>query len=292
MTPQLIVIVGPTASGKSDLAVELALAQENGAEIISADSRQVYKGLDIGSGKITAAEMKGVPHHLLDVADPRDQFTVVQYVELAKKAVEDIRARGKTPIIVGGTGFYIHALIDGVMLPEVPPNKELRAELSLKSTDELFEQLKKLDPERAAEIDSRNPRRLIRAIEIASELGAVPKTASKPLPYTVKFIGLDVKPEILRARIRARLMKRLSTETGGGMIAEAEMLHKNGLSFERMEELGLEYRYLSLLLQKKMTLDEMTEKLETEIWRYAKRQLTWFKRDPRIEWQPIREQKS
>jgi tRNA dimethylallyltransferase len=283
MTPkEIIVIVGPTASGKSDLAVELAL-KHNG-EVISADSRQVYKGLDIGTGKITAEEMKGVPHHLLDVADPKDTFTVVEYVELARKAIEEIISRGKTPILVGGTGFYIHALIDGITLPEVPPNEELREELKNKSSEELFSTLQKLDPKRAESIDPKNSRRLIRAIEISTELGEVPAVKSNPLPYPVKWIGTEVKPETLKGRIHVRLMKRLNN----GMIEEAQKLHQEGLAYGRMEELGLEYRYLAYYLQGKMTLDEMIAKLETEIWRYSRRQLTWFKRDLRIEWTPIR----
>ncbi len=276
--PKLIVIVGPTASGKSDLAVELAL-KHNG-EVISADSRQVYKGLDIGSGKITTEEMQGIPHHLLDVADPQNKFTVVQYVDLAKKAIENIVSRGKTPIVVGGTGFYIEALIDGTVLPDVGPNEDLRAELQEKPVEELFSMLQALDPKRAATIDPKNPRRIIRAIEIAQVLGKVPEVTSEPLPYDVRFIGIQISPEKLRERIGSRLVKRMRN----GMIDEARNLHKAGLSYQRMEELGLEYRYLAFLLQNKMTEQEMTEKLATEIWKYAKRQMTWFKRDPRIQW--------
>jgi tRNA dimethylallyltransferase len=287
----IYVIVGPTASGKSDLAVELALAQPNGSEIISADSRQVYKGLDIGTGKITKEEMKGIPHHLLDVADPKIQFSAAEYVALAKKAIEEIVSQGKTPIIVGGTGFYIDALVDGINLPEVAPNEKLRADLATKTAAELLSILEELDPSRAETIDVSNPHRLIRAIEIATALGKVPPPAKNPLPYEVKRIGIEVKPEILKERIRARLMKRLSTEETGvpdGMIGEARTLHENGLSWQRMEELGLEYRYLAMHLQGKMSREEMTEKLSTEIWKYSKRQLTWFKRDKRIEWQPMR----
>jgi tRNA dimethylallyltransferase len=280
----LYVIVGPTASGKSDLAVELAKKHKNGAEIISADSRQVYKGLDIGTGKITKKEMRGVPHHLIDVADPKKQFTVVQYIDLAKKALGVIIEKDKTPIIVGGTGFYIHALVDGIILPEVPPNKSLRAQLAQKSAMKLFSTLQRLDPNRANNIDPQNSRRLIRAIEIATALGKVPKVRSNPLPYAVKWIGLDMKPEILKKRIHDRLLKRV----GNGMIAEAKHLHDKGLSWKRMEELGLEYRYLALHLQGKLTKQEMIEKLETEIWKYSKRQLTWFKHDPRIHWRLIK----
>jgi tRNA dimethylallyltransferase len=278
MKPHILVIVGPTASGKSDLAVELAL-RHNG-EIISADSRQVYTGLDIGTGKITTEEMKGVPHHLLDVADPRNRFTVVEYIDLAKKAIEDIANRGKMPIIVGGTGFYIHAFIDGAILPEVPPDEALRDELNKKSAEELFSILEKVDPDRAATIDRHNARRIIRAIEIATHIGKVPEVRLNPLPYEVRFIGLDVPGEKLKERICVRLEKRLSN----GMIEEVKRLSDEGLSWERMEELGLEYRYLALHLQGKIPVTEMKEKLATEIWHYARRQMTWFKKDKRIVW--------
>jgi len=283
--PLLIVIVGPTASGKSDLAV--ALAKKIHGEIISADSRQVYKGLDNGTGKITKREMKNVPHYLLDVANPKKQFTVVQYVTHATQALEKITSRGKTAIIVGGTGFYIQALVDGMILPDVPPNRKLRAKLQNKSAAVLYVMLQKLDVQRSKHIDPLNSRRLIRAIEIARALGKVPRLKKKPLPYDVRFIGLDVPPSRLKERIGIRLRKRLPTERNGlrnNMIEEVRRLHIKGLSWKRMEELGLEYRYLALYLQKKMTKEEMIEKLTIEIWRYAKRQLTWFRRDDRIMW--------
>jgi tRNA dimethylallyltransferase len=282
MTSELIVIVGPTASGKSDFAVRLA--KKIKGEIISADSRQVYKGLDIGTGKITKGEMKGVPHHLLDVAHPKKQFSVANYVEHAYKALNTILEKGKTPIIVGGTGFYIQAFVDGVVLPEVPPNKKLRTQLEKKSADELYSMIERLDPKRAKVLDPKNVRRLIRAIEIAQSLGYVPKITQNPLPYETVFIGLRVSPEELKKKIRVRLIKRLRN----GMIAEAERLHARGLSWKRMDELGLEYRYLAFYLQGKMTRREMVEKLATEIWRYSRRQMTWFKKDKRITWKTVR----
>jgi tRNA dimethylallyltransferase len=278
MNPPLIIIVGPTASGKSDLAVKLA--KKFDGEIISADSRQVYRGMDIGTGKITNDEMKGIPHYLLDVADPKNKYNVVDYVKDAKAALTEISARNKIPIIVGGTGFYIEALVDGVVLPEVPPNENLREDLSNKSAAELFSMIEKLDPARASTLDPHNSRRLIRAIEIVTTLGNVPAIKKDPLPYTPIFIGLNVSPEVLRKKIHVRLMKRLSN----GMIDEVKRLHAEGLSWQRMEELGLEYRYLAYYLQNKISKVEMIEKLSTEIWRYAKRQLTWFKRDKRIHW--------
>ncbi len=276
--PKIIVILGPTATGKSDLAVEIA-RQYNG-EIISADSRQVYRGLDIGAGKITKREMRGVPHHLLDVANPKRQFSVAQYQRLATRAISDIIKRNKIPIICGGTGFYIQAITKNTVLPNVPPNPALRKKLSTKSVVELFSILTTLDPERAQSIDAQNPVRLIRAIEIATALGSVPRLTTLSSPYEVLQIGLTLPPEVLRKKIELRLKKRLKQ----GMLAEGKRLHANGLSWKRMCELGLEYRALADLLTNTTTREQMEKQLTTEIYQYAKRQMTWFKRDARIEW--------
>lgn len=289
--PKIIVILGQTATGKSDLAVKIALrlrsgpsAQKYGGEIISADSRQVYKGLDIGTGKITKKEMCGIPHHLLDVANPKHKFTVAQYKKLADKKIKEIISRGNVPIICGGTGFYIDAVTKGIIFPEVPPNKKLRKELTSLSAIALFDVLKKLDKNRAKNIKKKNEQnnkvRLIRAIEIAKALGKVPKiTKVKPMYKFIK-IGLFAPANILKEKISIRLFARIRE----GMIQEVQNLHKNGLSWKRMEELGLEYRYLALYLQKKITKEEMINKLNSEIYKYAKRQITWFKRDPEIAW--------
>jgi len=275
---KLIVIVGPTASGKSDLGV--AIARRFGGEVISADSRQVYQGLDIGSGKITKREMHRVPHHLLDVASPKRTFTVAQYQKLATKATEQIWRRGKVAILVGGTGFYIQAVVDGLILPVVPPNQELRKKLNTKTPAELFKLLKKLDPKRAGEIDRHNPRRLIRAIEIAQALGRVPDLQVKPLGAKILMIGLNPNLADLKKKINVRLAKRLKQ----GMLAEVKKLRASGLSWRKLEDFGLEYRYLAQYLQGKISRPEMAERLEREIYHYAKRQLTWFKRDKRIIW--------
>ena len=277
MKPRILVIVGPTATGKSDLAVRLA--KKFKGEIISADSRQVYSGLDIGTGKITKKEMKGVPHYLLDVADPKKKFTVVQYVELAQKTIQEILDKKRLPIIVGGTGFYIQALVDGIILPEVPPDEKLRHRLGKKTASQLYAMLKKLDPKRAKSIDPLNIRRIIRAIEIALYLGKVPQI-KKVSRYSPLFIGLNLPPEELKKKIKIRLEKRIEA----GMIKEAQKLRKAGLSWKRMNELGLEYRYLALYLTKALTKEEMIERLEREIWQYVRRQLTWFKADKRIAW--------
>jgi tRNA dimethylallyltransferase len=285
--PKLIVILGPTASGKSDLAVKLA--KKFNGEVISADSRQVYTGLNLGTGKITKKEMAGVPHHLLDVANPKRRFTIADYKTLADAAIADIIARGKTPILCGGTGFYIQAIVDNIVLPDVPPNQKLRDKLTTiaeKSPDKIIAMLKKLDTNRAATIDTKNIRRVIRAIEIAKELGTVPAIQSKPL-YDSLLIGLETKPEILRQKIDTRLLARLKK----GMLNEARNLHTRGLSWKRMEELGLEYRYMALYLQKKISREQFIEQLGNAIWQYVKHQNTWFKKDQRITWHSLKHAK-
>jgi tRNA dimethylallyltransferase len=269
--PKIIVVCGPTATGKSDRAVSLALEQN--VEIVSADSRQIYKGLNIGSGKITKKETREVAHHMLDIASPLRTYSVAQFQKKATAHIQDILKRGKIPIICGGTGFYIDALVHGTSFPEVKANTLLRKKLEKRNTTDLFTMLEKKDPRRAKEIDKHNKARIIRALEIITALGAVPK-AVKKTSYNIEWIYLDFPDDVLRRRINARLLKRMKQ----GMVAEAKKLHTQGLSFARMERLGLEYRYLALLLQNKITKKEFLEQLENEIWHYAKRQRTWFKK--------------
>jgi tRNA dimethylallyltransferase len=276
---KLIIILGQTATGKSDFAVEIA--KEINSEIISADSRQVYKGMNLGTGKITKKEMGGIPHYLLDVISPKKIFSVSDFQKMANKKVKEIIKKGKVPIICGGTGFYIDSLINGNIFPEVPPNKKLRKELVNKSTEELFEILKKIDKDRAENIDKNNPVRLIRAIEITKTLGKVPELSISKSNHNILKIGLSLPDEILKERIKNRLISRIKK----GMINEVKNLHdKEKISWKRLESLGLEYRYVSLFLQNKLNKEEMIEKLNTEIWHYAKRQKTWFKRDKDIIW--------
>jgi tRNA dimethylallyltransferase len=277
MKPKIVVVVGPTASGKSDCAV--CVAKEFDGEVVSADSRQVYKGLDIGTGKITPEEMQGIPHHLLDVADPQTQCTVSDYKKLADHAINDIIQRGKLPILCGGTGFYIQAVVDNITLPEVSPNTELRKQLKEKPAVELFALLKEKDPEYAEVIDKYNSHRLIRALEIVETLGSVPPIQSAPQYHSLQ-IGISTDNDTLRKKIKERLLKRIDQ----GMIEEVKQLHGEGMSWERMEEFGLEYRYIARYLQGKLSHEEMVEKLYNEIWHYAKRQKTWFKKDARIQW--------
>lgn len=275
--PKVIVIVGPTATGKSALAI--ALAKKVNGEIISADSRQVYKGLDLGSGKVTKKEMGSIPHYLLDVVSPKKRFTVNQFKKLGQKAIAQIIKKNKVPVIVGGTGFYIDALVNGLALPAVKPNLKLRKALSKKTVTELYQELKKLDPTRAKNIDRHNPHRLIRAIEIARTLGKVPKIKLEN-NYDPLFIGLDLPDLNLKQNINTRLAKRLKQ----GLVAEVKKLHQQGLSWRRLEELGLEYRSVARYLQGKISKAELIKELETDIWHFAKRQRTWFKRNKKIVW--------
>ena len=282
MKTKVIAIVGPTATGKSDYAVEYALTH-NG-EVISADSRQVYLGLDIGTGKITKKEMRGVEHHLIDIIDPKKRLSVEEFKKLAQGAIEDITSRGKLPILCGGTGFYIDAVVKNITYPNVPHDMKLQKKLLKKEPAELFAILSKLDPIFAKGLNNserNNPHRLVRSIEIAQALGKVPKVKVAKSPYDVTWIGLIFPDTILKERINLRLKKRVDA----GMIEEAEKLYATGLSWKRMEALGLEYRYLARFLQKKISKEEMITTLEKQIWQYAKRQKAWFKRNEEIGWQ-------
>ena len=279
MINKLIVVVGPTASGKTDLSIKLA--KKFKGEIISADSRQVYKGMDIGTGKITKKEMQGIPHHLLDVVSPKTRFNVISYRKLALKAVEKIQKKNKLPIMVGGTGFYIQAVIDGIIIPPIRPDWKLRKNLGKKTNQKIFKMLKKLDPNRAETIEKNNPRRLIRALEIViKSKKTIPELKKQPIRADVLMLGIKKDQKDLKELIRKRLLKRLKQ----GMMAEVKKIHQQGVSWKRLEEFGLEYRYLVFFLQGKLTKQEMIEKLQKEIEHYAKRQMTWFKKDKRIHW--------
>ncbi len=278
MPPEkLLVILGPTSSGKSALAVDLAV--EFDGEVVSADSRQVYQGLDIGAGKITEDEMRGVMHRLLDVANLGETFTVSDFKTLATEAISDIYQRGKLPILAGGTGFYIQSVVDDLKLPEVPPDESLRLELETYPTIDLVELLRTIDPDRASSIDEHNRPRLIRAIEVGKALGKVPPLSTSS-PYDLLQIGLYISPPDLFKKIHTRLLTRVKE----GLIEEIKNLKAGGIESERLEALGLEYRYVSQYLDGKFSKDTMLAELEQAIRRYAKRQMTWFKRDNRIKW--------
>ena len=277
---KIIVILGPTASGKTDLS--LKLAKKFNGEIISADSRQVYKEMDIGTGKITKKEMKDIPHYLLDVASPKRKFSVAQYQKLALKAINEISKKRKIPFLVGGSPFYIYSVVQGWIFPKLRPDWELRKKLDKKSCQELFDILKKKDPRRAKKIEKKNKRRLIRAIEIIEKLGKVP-LLRKNIQFEYLLIGIKKPKEELENLIRKRLLKRFKQ----GMINEIKRLRKNNVSWKRLENFGLEYRWIARYLQNKINYQEMVEKLQKDSEHFAKRQMTWFKKDKRIKWIPL-----
>lgn len=271
---KVIVILGQTATGKSALSVKIA--KKINGEIISADSRQVYKNLDIGTGKITQKEMSNVPHHLIDVANPKKKFTVVEYQKLAISAMADILSRGKNPIICGGTGFYIDAITKGIVFPEVPPNLKLRKILEKKEASELLKILIKLDSIRAKNIKEKNEQnnkvRLIRAIEIAKALGKVPKITEIKPDYKFTKIGIYLPEDKLKKKVEIRVKEMFNKKNKGGLLNEIKKLKKTGISNKRLKEFGFEY------------FEPTPEKVILETIRYAKRQMTWFKRDKEIKW--------
>lgn len=276
--PKVVAIVGPTASGKTGLSIEVAKKFQG--EVISSDSRQVYVGMDIGTGKITLEEMQGVPHHLIDVEVPKNVYTGADFMRDAKAAIKDITARNHLPIVAGGTFFYLDLLRGKVKPAPVEPNEDFRNSLAHFKDDELFAQLQEKDPSRASTIDPFNRRRLVRALEVIEALDSVPEPKVEESPYEWLIIGLELTTQPLHDNIHDRLLARIDQ----GMIEEVERLHNEGVTWERLDDLGLEYRYIGQFLQGNITKEEMIEKLETKIRQYAKRQKTWLKRDHDIEW--------
>lgn len=275
---KVIAVVGPTASGKTSLAI--AIAEQFSGEVISADSRQVYRGMDIGTGKVTEAEKRGIPHHLLDIIDPMEVYTATDFTRDTTLAIADITKRAQLPIIAGGTFFYIDLLRGNLSPAPVPPNESFRASIAHYSNAELFSQLKGKDPRRANTIDANNRHRLMRALEIINTLGIVPESQPVESDFEWLLLGVDIPKETLHQNIHDRLQQRLAT----GLIEEVERLHTQGVTWQRMTEFGLEYRYITLYLQNQLAKQEMIEELETKIRQYAKRQMTWLKRDGAVNW--------
>lgn len=270
-----IVILGPTASGKTSLSIRLA-RQFHGV-VISADSRQVYRGMNIGTGKVTKREMAGVPHYVLDVASPRGQYSVARYVADVRRVLR--RIPETTPIfLVGGSPFYIDAVTKPGSFSSVPPNQVLRRRLEKWSTARLIARLRQLDTSRVSTIDTANRRRLIRAIEIASVTTPPPSITLPPMRHLT--IGIVITKQKLHANIDRRVDVRMQQ----GMVREVQRLHDAGVSWKTLDAFGLEYRFLARYLRGGLTKTEAVQQLKQAIKDFAKRQMTWWKRDATIHW--------
>lgn len=276
MKPKVIAIVGPTASGKSSLG--LALAQKFGGEIISADSRQIYKGMEIISRAPSKKELAAIPHHMISIKNPAKKFSAGEYQKMGTKICSSILKNDRVPIVVGGTGFYADSLLRGLTLPEVAPDRTLRKKLLKKSPAELLKILKKLDPASAKRVDPHNIVRVIRAIEIARAIGPIPKLAHDA-PYETLWLGLRPDEKSHERAIKKGVVERLDA----GMIREAKKL-RTQLSKKRFLELGFEFDLLAQYLDKKISKKELTDLLVRGEQKYAIRQMRWFKRNTDIRW--------
>ena len=279
--PSLIVVLGPTASGKSSLGITLALHLRG--EIVSADSRQVYRGLDIGTAKVTQEEQAQVTHHLLDVVAPDDIYTVSQFQRAAFSAIDGILARHHQPLLVGGSPHYIQVVVDNLDIPRVAPQPQLRIQLAQRPLSDLLEELHARDPKSFAAIDQSNLRRVIRALEVCISTGqpfSEQRGRANPL-YNSLLLGIQWARDVLHKRIDARVDERMQE----GMVREVQGLLDTGVSHERLEALGLEYRFVARWLRGEFSSEElMVERLKYAIHDFTRRQLSWFRRDPRIVW--------
>lgn len=295
--PKIIIILGSTASGKTDLG--LMLAKKFNGEIVSADSRQVYKKMNIGTAKPAGKwergsyVVDGIPHHLMDIIDPGKDFSLADYKAAATKSIKDILSRNKLPIVVGGTGLYIQTLVENLDIPKVAPSGSLRRKLEKISHAELVEMIKRLDPESAQKLDLKNPRRVLRALEVfmvSGESFFKQRTKSKPL-YQVLQIGIDVPREELYSRINTRVDRQIEE----GLVEETKKLagkparnalrsNSGGYGWPLSSMSGIGYKQMGFCLRGEMTLDKAIEILKRDTRHYAKRQMTWFKRDKTIVW--------
>ena len=274
--PKLIVIIGPTSSGKTSLAIKLA--KKFNGEIVSADSRQIYKELSIGSSKVTPKETQGIKHYLIDIVSLKDNFSAQQFKELAIKAIREIIKKGKVPFLVGGTGFYVQTVVDNLIFPKIEPNNELRKNLSTYPSFLLFKILQILNPQRANQIDPNNERRLIRAIEISQINPKAKLRKGKPLFKTL-ILGIYQNREDLNKAIE----KRFNIWLKQGFLDEVKNLMEN-YKEEDLKEIGLHYYWAYLYLIGFIDYETFINKSLISLKNYAKRQLTWFKRDNRIIW--------
>ncbi len=279
--PLLIVVLGPTASGKSSLGI--TLAQYFHGEIVSADSRQVYHGLDIGTAKVSPEEQALVPHHLLDVVELDAMYTVSQFQHDAIAAIDAILARQHVPFLVGGSPHYIQAVVDNLDMPQVPPQPALRMQLEQRPLPDLLSELQERDPRSFTVIDRSNPRRVIRALEVCIATGkpfSEQRSLAHPL-YRSLLLGIQWPRATLYRRIDARVDERMQQ----GMVQEVQSLLASGVTHERLEALGLEYRFIARWLRSEYTSEaQMVERLKYAIHDFTRRQLTWFRRDAHIVW--------
>ncbi|MFC1964178.1 tRNA (adenosine(37)-N6)-dimethylallyltransferase MiaA [Chloroflexota bacterium] len=281
----LVAIIGPTGVGKSGLG--LRLARKFDGEIVSADSRQVYCGMDIGTAKPSREELFQVPHHLIDVINPDEEFSLAQYQQGAYQTIDDIQKRGQIPFLVGGSGLYVWAVIEGWQVPAVPPDHALRRDLELMvdtiGVEGLYGELLRVDPESAEKIDPRNARRIIRALEVAQKAGkdSSPQRGKQAPPYQTYIIGLTADRSILYQRID----QRVDALVAAGLVAEVEKLRQIGYDFTLPAMSSIGYRQINQFLKGEMTLVEATDRIKTETHRLARHQNAWFRKDDaRIHW--------
>ena len=282
----LIAVLGPTAVGKT--AISLQLAQQFGGEIVSADSRQIYRGLDIGTDKADSATRAAIPHHLIDVVAPDEVLTLAEYQRLAYAAINDIHRRGRLPLLVGGTGLYVRAVLEGLGIPEVAPDEALRAELEAEGAEALHARLAALDPVAAGRIDARNVRRVIRALEVCIATGRPISElqAATPPPYRTLRIGLT-RP---RAALYARIDQRVDEMLARGLLAETQRLLDAGYSPQLPALTGLGYRQMIQYLHGEASYDEAVAAIKQQTRRFVRQQYTWFRLDdPRIRWLDLEE---
>lgn len=285
MSNPLIAVVGPTAIGKSGLAIELA--QKLSGEIVNADSRQIYRYMDIGTAKPTVKEQSTVPHHLFDIVNPDEEFSLALYRDLATKSISDIHEKGNLPIVVGGSGQYVWAVLEGWTIPEVPPNLQLRQKLESRAehegSDALYLELKTLDPEAATKIDSRNIRRVIRALEVCHSTGEQFSELRKrnPPDYDMQILGLTTD----RTRLYDRIDSRVDIMIEQGFIEEVRGLLERGYSLDIPAMSSLGYREIGRFINGKIGLPEARQQIKFITHKFARHQYSWFRlSDPRIQW--------
>jgi tRNA dimethylallyltransferase len=282
--PPLIALLGPTAVGKTDLS--LRLAERFDGEIVSADSRLIYKGMDIGTAKPTLAEQAQIPHHLIDLCTPDIILSVAEYQRLAYATIDAIHERGHVPFLVGGSSLYVRAVVEGLSIPEVPPDPKLRAQLeeflANEGREALYRRLQEIDPATAAVIDPLNPRRLLRALEIVMITGRskLELEGVNPLPYAILQVGL-MRP---REELYARIDERVVAMVDAGLVQETEALLAAGYSPALPAMTSLGYREIGAYLRGDMTLDAAIERIQVETHRFVRHQMTWFRKMPNVEW--------